>query len=163
MLWIKRGEWRKGNLGSERLCLCIPQRSRLKTKTFTQIYQVLAFSKLCSWRDIVQLEDEEAAFKCDDGCSGNDLEMTFRNPGLFLIPRSLPFFDPQFPIWTLRGSIKVAPGHGRFSDLCPVSFYSVSTPLPLPTAWAWNECAPLFLPHLWEFSCPKMLYTDLWI
>lgn len=159
MLWIKRGEWRKGNLGSERLCLCIPQRSGWKQKHLPKSTRYWRFlicavgETLCSCRMRKQLSNVMTAA----------VEMTFGNSGLFLISRSLPFFGPQFPIWTLRGSIKVAPGHGKFSDLCPVSFYTVSTSLPLPTAWAWNECAPLFLPHLWEFSCPKMLYTDLWI
>lgn len=62
---------------------------RLKTKTFTQIYQVLAFSNLCSWRDILQLQDEEAAFKCDDGCSGNDIQE----------PRVVPDFQVPSLLW----------------------------------------------------------------
>lgn len=77
----------------------------------------VAGGRLYSWK---------AALKCKEGFSGNDLEMTFRNIVSSLIHRSLPFFGPQFPIWTLRGSIKVAPGHGQLTSVLLASTVSYS-------------------------------------
>lgn len=126
---VQLGSWKTLNANLE---------IKVGNKNVTQIYRALAFSKLGSWRELRrrrgQLSYSLRVAKW--------AWMTLGYPRLSLIHRSFPFSRPQFPIWTLRESIKVAPGHGKFSDLCSSSFYSVLTPLPLPPAWTWNECAP---------------------
>lgn len=83
-------------------------------------------------------------------CGGNNLVMTFRNPALSLIHRSLPFSWPQFPIWTPRVSITVTSGTSvlRASTISP----SVFLPLKGPEL---DTLHPGFWPYLWDFSCSK--------
>lgn len=103
----------------------------------------VAGERLYSWK---------AALKCNEGFSGNDLEMTFWNTVSSLIHRSLPFFEPHFSIWTLRGSIKVAPGHGKLTSVLLAS--TVSHSLATAPSMGWKQMCITLLASSFEFFLP---------
>ena len=150
--WIKKRQWRKCCLHTERPCLFILQRSGLKTHfpypPGTGLFQA------------VQLERDGERMQFSSALRGV-VKMTLT---WHLGIQGCLWFTSFF--WASVSHLKPEGVHQgdswalKFSDLCPAGLYSTSAFVP---GLSLKQMCSTLLSYLWDFSLLKTLHTDIWI